>query len=58
MSKKQNSFSSSTYPSTDDDDAMWLDGGEDDELVGGTKPRFTVSKMEEGKGKSKRVCFK
>ena len=37
---------------------MWLDVAEDDELVGGTKLRFTVNKMEQGKGRTKRTRYK
>jgi len=48
MSKKRSSYSSSS--SVDGGGAMWLDVAEDDELVGGTKLRLTVNKMEQGKG--------
>ena len=56
MSKKR-SFSSSSS-SVDGGGAMWLDVAEDDELVGGTRLRFTVNKMEQGKGRSKRTRYK
>lgn len=55
MSKKRSSYSSSS--SVDGGGAMWLDVAEDDELVGGTKLRFTVNKMEQGKGRSKRTRY-
>ena len=37
---------------------MWLDVQEDGELEGGTKLMVTMNKMEEGKGRSKRIRYK
>ena len=61
MAKKRSSLSlpsSSSSSRGGGGSAVWLDVQEDGELEGGTKLMVTMNKMEEGKGRSKRIRYR
>ena len=61
MAKKRSSLSLPSYSSSSrggSGGTVWLDVQEDGELEGGTKLMVTMNKMEEGKGRSKRIRYR
>ena len=61
MAKKRSSLSlpsSSSSSRGGGGSTVWLDMQEDGELEGGTKVMVTMNKMEEGKGRSKRIQYR